>query len=260
MISLRAMLVGDIALGGCVRAHDILLERSSEPSAAMFWQHHRLADLHLVEGEHYAEQNLMAKYYREYLEAQANSKDIKSHLVGESIELRLRAGLPADRWGRKVITLCFEKGTCFSKWLLTNGLAVVSPQELDTECIDRLLSYEKAGFAKISRTWRKTYIVSTEKNNLEELRGKFIIAEGKVVTVGKRRKYTYLNFGKRWTEDFTGIIQVRSIAKKFGKSWPAEALIGKRVQIRGILQMNMGPEIKIFHPGQLEVLGVEHTQ
>ena len=66
-----------------------------------------------------------------------------------------------------------------------------------------------------------------------------------------------MNFGRRWSEDFTV-----TIAKRNGRMFSAAGLEPKkleraRVRVRGFIEERGGPWIEASRPEQIEVLGRE---
>jgi hypothetical protein len=62
-------------------------------------------------------------------------------------------------------------------------------------------------------------------------RGRFALVEGKVVSVRESGATIYVNFGRRWTEDFTATILKRN-ERSFTGLEP-KRLAGRRVLVRG---------------------------
>jgi hypothetical protein len=84
-------------------------------------------------------------------------------------------------------------------------------------------------------------------------RGRFTLVEGKVLSVRESGATIYVNFGRRWTQDFTV-----TIAKRHERSFAAagvepKKLEGRRVMVRGWVEERGGPWIEATRPEQIEI-------
>ena len=85
-------------------------------------------------------------------------------------------------------------------------------------------------------------------------RGRFAIVEGKVLSVRESGNTIFVNFGRRWTEDFVVTIAKRN-ERGFAAAGIAPArLQGRRVRVRGFVEQRGGPWIEALRPEQIEVL------
>src|ERR1700694_6110046 len=96
-----------------------------------------------------------------------------------------------------------------------------------------------------------------ERRAVAAERGRFASVEGKVLSVRESGNTIFVNFGRRWTEDF-----VVTIAKRNERGFAAAGLQparlqGRRVRGRGIGEQRGGPWSEAPPPGQVEVL--EHN-
>ncbi|MGZ5829867.1 MAG: thermonuclease family protein, partial [Xanthobacteraceae bacterium] len=84
-------------------------------------------------------------------------------------------------------------------------------------------------------------------------RGRFAIVEGKVLSVRDSGGTVYLNFGRRWTEDFTVTILKRITAKFVAAGIDPKKLEGRRVRVCGYVEERGGPWIEAAMPEQIEI-------
>jgi hypothetical protein len=87
---------------------------------------------------------------------------------------------------------------------------------------------------------------------LRTKRGQFALVEGKVLSVHASGGTIYVNFGRRWTRDFSV-----SIRRRLQKSFTAaglepDKLQGRRIRVRGWLEQRSGPAIDVDAPEQIE--------
>ena len=85
-------------------------------------------------------------------------------------------------------------------------------------------------------------------------RGRFALVEGKVVSVRESGGTIYVNFGRRWSEDFTVTIAKRNERVFSAAGLAPKSLSGQRVRIRGWIEERGGPWVEAARPEQIEVL------
>ena len=84
--------------------------------------------------------------------------------------------------------------------------------------------------------------------------GRIALIQGKVASVGDRKRRLYLNFGQNWSQDFTvSVVKSGSGAFK-GNVARLGGLEGKTVRIRGIIEQRQGPLIRLFDESQIEIM------
>ncbi len=84
-------------------------------------------------------------------------------------------------------------------------------------------------------------------------RGRFALVEGKVVSVRESGATIYVNFGRRWTEDFTVTIPKRNERSFTAAGLEPRRLAGRRVRVRGWIEERGGPWIEAVRPEQIEL-------
>jgi hypothetical protein len=85
-------------------------------------------------------------------------------------------------------------------------------------------------------------------------RGLFALVEGKVVSVRESGGTIYMNFGQRWSEDFTVTILKRNERAFTAVGLALRSLAGRRVLVRGWIEERGGPWIEATGPEQIEVI------
>ena len=80
------------------------------------------------------------------------------------------------------------------------------------------------------------------------------MVEGNVLSVRESGGTIYVNFGRRWTEDFTVTALKRNERTFSDAGLPLKKLEGRRVRIRGTVEERGGPWIEAMHPGQIEIV------
>jgi endonuclease YncB( thermonuclease family) len=175
-------------------------------------------------------------------------------------ELRLaKLGPDRDRYGR-LIAFAFAGGAQQSvqELLLAQGAARVSARVGDRACADVLLAAERAARAARRGLWADPNFAPLAAENWDGLQGKrgqFALVEGKVLSVRESGGTIYVNFGRRWTRDFTVIILHRNERSFVAAGLAPKALTGRRVRVRGWIEQRRGPVIEADAPEQIELVG-----
>ena len=97
-------------------------------------------------------------------------------------------------------------------------------------------------------------------------RGRFALVEGEVVSVRESGSTIYLNFGRRWSEDFAVTILKRNERNFAAVGLDLKGLEGRRVLVRGFIEARgrtgdgaagtvwASPRMEAERPGQIETL------
>jgi len=161
-----------------------------------------------------------------------------------------------DRYGR-LMAFAYPAGAVVSlqEALLAQGHARVAPRIGDKACAEALLTSERAARAAKLGLWADPNFAPVAADHLAQLaaeRGHFALVEGKVVSVHESGATIYLNFGRRWTEDFSVTIASRLNRTFTAAGLAPKSLEGKRVRVRGFVEQRNGPVIEAAAPEQIE--------
>jgi hypothetical protein len=144
--------------------------------------------------------------------------------------------------------------------LVARGLARAYSLPGSQACVRALQRRETAARNGGRGIWRHSwYKVTGADETALLMRRRYIyqLVEGKVLSVGKTRGWTFLNFDADYKTDFTVAIKARD-RKQFAESdITLDALAGKRVLVRGWIESWNGPAIKATHPEQIEILKIQ---
>jgi hypothetical protein len=91
-------------------------------------------------------------------------------------------------------------------------------------------------------------------NRFDTERGRFALVEGKVLSVRESGAIIYVNFGRRWTRDFTMTILRRLQGAFSAAGVEPKRLEGWRVRVRGWIERRGGPLIVAASPEQFELM------
>jgi endonuclease YncB( thermonuclease family) len=165
-------------------------------------------------------------------------------------------GSERDRYGRLVaIAFAGDAPENLQQQLLEQGQARVSARVGDKTCADALLSAERAARAPRRGIWADPNFAPLSAQNVPGLqaeRSRFALVEGKVLSVRESGATIYLNFGRRWTRDFTLTI-LRRLQRAFAAAGvEPKKLEGRRIRVRGWIEQRGGPIIAAEAPEQIE--------
>jgi endonuclease YncB( thermonuclease family) len=177
---------------------------------------------------------------------------------GRGVTLKRLGKSANDRYGRLVaFAFVAGGGQSLQQALLSAGEAMVSARVGDKACAGALLALEGAARAQRRGLWADPNFAPLPAENLQELgakRGQFALVEGKILSVHESGATIYLNFGPRWTRDFTVIVLKRQQRAFAAAGVATKALEGRRIRVRGWIERRGGPVIEAFTPEQIELL------
>ncbi|MEL6503657.1 MAG: thermonuclease family protein [Pseudomonadota bacterium] len=172
---------------------------------------------------------------------------------------RLAGRASTDRYGRRAAHV-FDKSGWFQGRLLQQGRALLVVGEADGDCLTALREAEAQARTAGRGVWRQPQhrLRADETEAMANFAGRFVVVTGPVASVGDRKKRLYLNFGQNWSQDFT-VSVVKSGRGAFkerqaGALARFQALTGKTVRVRGVLEQRQGPLIRLADEAQIEIL------
>lgn len=178
----------------------------------------------------------------------------------KEVSLRART-LSTDRHGRLLaIVSATSEGLdrTLQRDMLALGYArVAARSEEDRACLAGWLSAERQARESGLGLWTDSeYAVRHAEDPAAVLamRGRFALVEGRVISVRESGGTIYVNFGRRWTEDFTVTIGKRNERIFVAGGLPPRQLERRRVRIRGFVEERGGPWIEATTPAQIELL------
>ncbi len=171
-------------------------------------------------------------------------------------EIALSPLVPAtDRYGRLNMR-AFIAEQSVEALLAAQGLAFAAPRDDDDACMAALLKAERAARAQKRGLWSEAARNTMRAQNSSALmasQGQFGVVEGKVVSVRESGGTVYVNFGRRWSEDFTVTILKRNARKFIDAGLEPKKLEGRSVRVRGWIEERGGPWIEAALPEQIEI-------
>lgn len=186
----------------------------------------------------------------------AAQAELARRVAGQTLVLRGLSSQP-DRHGRlSAFVAVSGSETPVQYDLVREGIARVAGADDMPGCRAALLAAEqKARAAKVGLWSDPVYEIrqAGDPALIATGRGQFAIVEGKVLSVRDSGGTIYVNFGRRWSEDFTASIPKRLQGRFAAAGLDPQALSGHRIRIRGIVEERGGPWIEVVRPDQIEL-------
>lgn len=173
--------------------------------------------------------------------------------------LTLKSGLEAsDRYGR-VVAFAVPAGSTetLQESLLSAGQARVSARIGAKFCAAALLTVEKNARAARRGLWADPNFAPLPADDYRRLgaeTGRFVLVEGRVLSVHTSGATIYVNFGQRFTRDLSLTILRRLRAGFTAAGIEPGTLEGRQIRVRGWLERRRGPIIEVDAPEQIEVI------
>jgi endonuclease YncB( thermonuclease family) len=183
---------------------------------------------------------------------------LETLLAGKAVVLK-GLGADRDRYGRLVAQVFLvENG---ERWvqpeLLAAGHARLAARVGDRACAAALVVHERAARRALLGLWSDPFYglrQAEDPATVAAERGRFAIVEGNMLSVRESGGTIYVNFGRRWSEDFTVTIAKRNERAFAAAGLEPKALTGRRVRVRGWVEERGGPWVEATRPEQIEVM------
>jgi micrococcal nuclease len=178
-------------------------------------------------------------------------------VAGKRVLLYSLAGAN-DRHGRILAQVALADDSGWVQGLLVgSGMLRVGPEAGEPACSEPLIAHERAARAAKAGLWTKRDFSVESADNIAALNaaiGRLAVVEGRVIRVGETPSRTYIDFGRRYREDFTIIIPRAARAEFRAAGIDFAALRGKRIRGRGVLFSSGGPAIEVRKPASIEIV------
>jgi hypothetical protein len=171
-------------------------------------------------------------------------------------DVTLRGSPIPDRYGRiHAFPTVNGSGTPIQYAVLDRGLAVTGTRIGDPACREALLARERAARAARLGIWGtgdyRLHQADDPAAILQSV-GRFAIVEGRVLSVRESGNTLYVNFGRRWSEDFTVTIAKRAESTFISAGLSPRSLTGRTVRVRGVIEERAGPWIEATGADQFD--------
>jgi hypothetical protein len=194
----------------------------------------------------------------EIAQPEAARSALEVAVAGREVGLA-RLGAETDRYGRiSAVINPLGEPRPLQITLLMQGHARVAARVGDQACAAEFLAAERIARRAGLGLWSDpTYLTKQagKPGDLLAERGRFTLVEGTVLSVREVGGTIYVNFGRRWTEDFTVTVLKRNERPFAAAGVELKKLTGRRVRVRGTVEQRGGPWIEATNPEQIELAG-----
>jgi endonuclease YncB( thermonuclease family) len=139
--------------------------------------------------------------------------------------------------------------------LISAGYARVAARVGGRACALELLRAETAARKAKLGLWGSSYYDSLNADSPTDVlaeQGRFALVQGRVLSVRESGATIYVNFGRRWSEDFTVTILKRNERNFTAAGLEPKKLAGRQIRVRGFVEERGGPCIEATRPEQIE--------
>ena len=187
---------------------------------------------------------------------------------GDAVVLRA-ADIATDRYGRVVayVSAVRDGEEIFAQGeMLAAGFARVGDRVDSRTCAAELFRREDAARQAKLGLWADSYyqvLAAEAPADVLAQRGRFALVQGKVVSVHESGATIYVNFGRRWSEDFSVTVQKRNERNFAAAGLDVKALAGRLVRVRGVIEQRGGrgsPSIEAQRPEQIETADLDNDR
>jgi endonuclease YncB( thermonuclease family) len=188
----------------------------------------------------------------------AASDGLAALAAGDEVVVR-RADNGSDRYQRLfgyAYTLRDGDALFVQGEMIAAGLARVGDRIGSHACAAELLKHESVARAAKLGLWADPYYdvldAATPAAVLAQ-QGRFALVEGEVASVRESGATIYVNFGRRWSDEFTVTVLKRNERNFAAAGLDLQRLEGRRIRVRGFIEARGGPWIEAAHPEQIEL-------
>lgn len=188
---------------------------------------------------------------------QASTTDLAALVVGRDVTLHGESDTP-DRYGRQPAFVFLDAALpSVQTQLLTQGAALNAGTVTDRACAAELAAAETSARRARRGIWGQGNVIKNAESpgDIVTDMGRFVVVEGRVLSVRQAGTVTYINFGRRWTQDFAVTISRHMMSAFESAGITAKSLERRRIRVRGWVERRGGPRIEAVRVGQIEVVG-----
>jgi endonuclease YncB( thermonuclease family) len=188
---------------------------------------------------------------------QTSTSDLTALISGRDVTLHGESDTP-DRYGRQpAFVFADAAAPSVQAQLLARGAALHSGTLTDKDCAAELAAAEAEARRAKRGIWAHTKVIKNTESPGDILAdvGRFAVVEGRVLSVRQAGTVTYINFGRRWTQDFAVTISRRMMPAFESAGITPKSFERRRIRVRGWVEKRGGPRIEALRVGQIEVVG-----
>lgn len=178
-------------------------------------------------------------------------------VAGSRVTLK-RQGPASDRYGH-LVAFAFIEREGSERWvereMVASGHARAGARIADAACAAALLAAERAARRAKQGLWADAKYAIRRADDAAGLlaeRGRFTLAEGRVLSVREAGGTIYVNFGRVWSQNLTVTILKRNERLLHAAGIEPKRLEGRRLRVRGWIEDRNGPQIEVARAEQIE--------
>jgi endonuclease YncB( thermonuclease family) len=140
--------------------------------------------------------------------------------------------------------------------LVAAGQALVSPVPASL-CRTYLQAAEREARSRGLGLWGEPYSVvksAADPTDVLADQGRFVLVKGRVTSVRESAGMVYINFGQRWSDQFTATLLKRSEGAFMLAGVKPSALAGRTIEVRGWIEERGAPAMEVTRPEQIEII------
>ena len=188
-------------------------------------------------------------------QARATLSDL---VLNRQVAVRATQVAEPDRYGRiYAFPIVSGSETPIQYGLLERGLVLVGRVSDKKACADALRTSERLARDRALGVFSAGAAGAHKAGDyaaiLKDL-GRFAVVEGKVLSVRESGNLIYVNFGRRWSEDFTVTIAKRHQPAFILRGVAPKSLSGQVVRVRGFIEERAGSWIEAVSPEQIAMV------
>jgi endonuclease YncB( thermonuclease family) len=160
----------------------------------------------------------------------------------------------ADRYGRRHAYVFLAAGGLLQTALAGKGAARARWLPGEADCFAALIAAEEPARRARQGLWSASdAILAADDPSLVRRSGLYEVVGGRLASVGHGSTMTFLDFGRNHRRDFTVMVPApvaEALTRALG---PVDALTGKRLLVRGVVEDNRGAAIRLNDAAEIEL-------
>ena len=175
--------------------------------------------------------------------------------AGASVTL-LQTDGATDRHGRLHASLVLADGRWVEGELAAGGLVRARWLPGESSCFQSLVAIERGAREAATGLWADPQygVLNADDPSLRSRNGLYELVEGRILSVGRGTRMVFLDFGRNVRSDFTVMVTPQLAERMAGEGVVVDALVGRRVRVRGVVEESGGPAIRLNDPAELELI------
>lgn len=194
--------------------------------------------------------------------AVATRTALERYAIGASLVLK-EDGRALDRYAQRMAQayVVAPEGTWWLQGrLVEEGLARAYSYEDNRGCAAELIALEAKARRNRKGLWAGAAYAprpASSPRDLMRYAGSYQLVEGTVTAAVTRKGKTYLDFGPDWRSDFTAVLDADARKEFEAAGLAPETLGGQRIRVRGWIESTAGPQIRVTHTEQIEIISAD---